>query len=262
MHIMNIVEKIKGTIVNGVPEPHFTVFDFDNTYIENDIQEAMLGYLCRHDLLRNPALAEVSLTNDRGAYHEAVFRNYHKLLEKNDVLEAYRYAIRTLAGFSIKEVKEFTLKTINDEGEVIMETELFGIKIAKGLRIRKSVKKLAEEMNTLGVNIWIISASFQPVVATALHHYKLLGECIGINLVEKDGVFADVFVEPLSILEGKVDCIKQFIHPSVRPLLGVGDSMNDLPMLEYSQTKVVVDRGNALAEKAKEEGWRIIQNEV
>ena len=64
--------------------------------------------------------------------------------------------------------------------------------------------------------------------------------------------------EPVPIFEGKVECIKQFIHPTERPILGIGDSMNDCPMLEYSHLRAVVDRGNELAAKAKTNTWCIL----
>lgn len=259
MDVVNIIEKVKKSIASGASRPHFAVFDFDNTCIENDIQEATLAYLCRNRFLRNSKLAEVSLSEDVDEFHESVFRNYHNLLRKKDVLGAYRYAIRTLAGFSTEDIKELTLETIKDEGEVIIEAELFGIKIARGLRVRNAVREIMEKLTEEGIEIWVVSASSEPVVAAALAQFKLPGKCVGMKLKEENGVFVDMLIEPLSVLEGKVDCIKQFIHPSVRPLVGVGDSMNDLPMLEYAEEKIVVDRGNELAEKAREEEWEIFK---
>ncbi len=48
------------------------------------------------------------------------------------------------------------------------------------------------------------------------------------------------------------------LNSDKRPLLGVGDSINDLPMLEYCEIKAVVDRQNSLAKKAKQNGWLLI----
>lgn len=259
---MTLIEKAKEKIAAGAPEPHFAVFDFDNTCVKNDIQEAMLAYLCRHSLLRNSALADVSLSENKEEYHKAVFQNYHGLLEKKDVLGAYRYAIRTLAGFSVAEINELTLKTIEEEGETTGETELFGVKIAKGLRVRSAVREIMEALDREGIDVWTVTASSEPVVAAALKYFNLPGKCVGMRLKEENGALVDAFIEPLSVLEGKVECIKQFIHPSVKPLFGIGDSMNDLPMLEYAEIKAVVDRGNALSEKAKKEGWEIVKDEV
>jgi len=54
------------------------------------------------------------------------------------------------------------------------------------------------------------------------------------------------------------DCIKKFINPKVKPLLGVGDSINDLPMLEYCEIKAVIDRQNSLTKLAKQKSWFLI----
>ncbi len=70
--------------------------------------------------------------------------------------------------------------------------------------------------------------------------------------------FTDQLEKPLSMFEGKVECIKKFIDPKKKPLLGVGDSIYDLSMLEYCSLKVVVDHKNTLTIKAKENNWFLI----
>ena len=60
------------------------------------------------------------------------------------------------------------------------------------------------------------------------------------------------------MFEGKIECIKKFIDKDIPPLLGVGDSINDLPMLEYCNIKVIVDRQNDLSEYAKQNNWFLI----
>ena len=64
--------------------------------------------------------------------------------------------------------------------------------------------------------------------------------------------------EPYSIAEGKVDCIKAFIHGSRRPLFAVGDSVYDLPMVEYADLHAVVERDSALTQEALRRGWFVL----
>jgi phosphoserine phosphatase len=64
--------------------------------------------------------------------------------------------------------------------------------------------------------------------------------------------------EPHSIAEGKVDCIKAFIDRSRRPLFAVGDSVYDLPMLEYAELAAVVGRDNAMTQEARRRGWFVL----
>jgi phosphoserine phosphatase len=133
-----------------------------------------------------------------------------------------------------------------------------GTGVAKGLRVREDVIILLKSLQTNNVAIWIVSASPEAVVTAALQHYAIPGTCIGMRL-EKDGdLLTDKVIEPSSTLEGKVSCIQKYIHATQQPVLGIGDSMNDFPMISYSQIKVVVDRKNKLSEEAKQNGWYLI----
>jgi HAD superfamily phosphoserine phosphatase-like hydrolase len=117
-------------------------------------------------------------------------------------------------------------------------------------------------VEALGVAVWIVSASPQIVVEAVLAHYGIRAAgIIGVRNVVRAGVITDQLEEPLSIYEGKVARIKVEISPLVRPLIAVGDSMNDAPMLWYGgrNIPVVVDRGNALADEARKNGWHLIR---
>jgi phosphoserine phosphatase len=64
---------------------------------------------------------------------------------------------------------------------------------------------------------------------------------------------------PQPIVEGKVDCIKTFVDARNRPLVGVGDSIYDLPMLEYATVRAVVDGDQILMKNARLRGWFILE---
>lgn len=243
---------------SGTLSDRFAVFDFDNSCIVNDINEALLAYLCRNSLLRNEKLVATSFA-DTAAYHRDAFLEYHHLLEQGKVREAYLYAVIALAGFAKSEIESLVSKTIESEGEIIGKENLFGIDIAKGLAVRPHVKALMEEVVKTGCKVYVVTASSEEVVKSALHYWHFPEvPCLGVRNEERDGIFTDAIQEPAPIIEGKVACIKQCISPDKHPILAVGDSVNDLPMLEYSDIKVVVDRGNALAKKAQENNWFLI----
>jgi HAD superfamily phosphoserine phosphatase-like hydrolase len=236
----------------------FAVFDFDNSCIVNDIQEATLAYLCKNSLLKNQRLAQAPFA-DKEAYNREVFLGYDKLLEEGQMKEAYIYAVRTMAGFSRSEIERLVSDVIRSEGEILGTQNLFGIDVAKGLSVRPEVKMLMESLLAAGCSVYVVTASSEEVVHFALKIWNFPEVvCIGVRNTESGGVFTDAIEEPTPIIERKVDCIKKFISADKKPVLAVGDSMNDLPMLEYAEVKVVVDRGNALAEKAKENGWYLI----
>lgn len=254
-----IIQSVADRLQEKPPEPHFVVFDFDNTCIVNDIQESLLAYLCRHSLLRNDSLVtSYSLKDDPQRYHEAVFLEYYKLLDDKKVYEAYRYGVRILTGFKKEEIPALTMKNIAEQGDVLGKETLFGIEIAKGLRLRTHVIDLMKELQKRGLEIWIISASSEEAVKAAADYFHLSTKIIGVKLEEKDGILTDTFIEPLSVTEGKVPNIQKYIHPSAHPLLGIGDNMNDFTMLQYCLTQAVVNRNNSLTREAEKRGWYIL----
>lgn len=255
-----IKEIVKTSMVRagGSLNEQFAVFDFDNSCIVNDIQEAVLVYLCKNYLLRNEKLVQTAFA-DSTSYHRDVFLAYHKLLDEGKIQEAYRYAVRTLSGFAENEMDALVSDVVSAEGEILGNQNLFGINVARGLSVRPQVKMLMESLSVTGCAIFVVTASSLEVVKSALKIWNFPeGICIGVKNIVSNGILTDAIEEPAPIVGGKVDCIKKFISGDKKPILAVGDSINDLPMLEYSEIKVVVDRGNKLAKKAKEAGWYII----
>lgn len=261
---MEVAEQLQEIIraslnkAGGSLEEQYATFDFDNSCIVNDIQEATLAYICKNLLLKNDHLLPTGYT-DRAVYHRDVFLGYHNLLNENRVKDAYFYAVKTMAGFAKSEMDKLVSEVIQSEGEVLGRQNLFGIDVAKGLAVRPQVKTLMELLLAAKCKIYVVTASSEEVVKSALKFWGFPEvTCIGVRNKEVEGIFSDVVEEPAPIIDGKVDCIKKFISENEHPILAVGDSMNDLPMLEYSGIRVVVNRENALSKKAKEEGWFLV----
>ncbi len=248
-----IYQKITDTIKQG-GQPVFAVFDFDNTCIVNDIGDAVLAFTARDNLFKDKTLLNGEFEN----YSKAVFENYHKLYDGGQIKEAYEFMAKTLSGFSVDEIKSLVDEAIKFEGEEINTAELFGRKINKGIKPRKEIVELVGFLKNNKVEVWIVSASSEILVRQAMEHFNIKANLISVRNVVVDGKITNELEKPLSIYEGKVDCIKKFISQDKKPLLGVGDSMNDLPMLEYCEIKVVVDRQNELAKKAKQNNWFLI----
>lgn len=140
--LTSISEDIKKELQKNITGENFAVFDFDNSCIVNDVQEALLAYMCRNSLIKNGKLVEnCSLAENREDYHKQVFLKYHDLL-KDGFTDSYKYAVRTLAGFTEEDVAKLTVATIKSEGNIPVRGNLFGVEIAKGLVIRKNVINL------------------------------------------------------------------------------------------------------------------------
>jgi HAD superfamily phosphoserine phosphatase-like hydrolase len=232
---------IEEKLLSKNGEKAFAVFDFDNTCIIGDIAESVLAYMARNNLVS-----------------EEVFRNYYTLLSAGEIRNAYEFCVKSISGLSAFEMRDLTKKVLILEGEEITEDEVFGIKIAKGIKPRKLVMELMNYIRGKGIEIWIVSSSPAVLIEEVIKHFGIDAKIVGVHNVVKDGVVTSELENPLPIIEGKVDCIKKFIEPDIKPIIGIGDSESDLPMLEYSDIKVVVDQNNSLSKKVSQKGWFLV----
>ena len=108
------------------------------------------------------------------------------------------------------------------------------------------------------MDVWIVSSSIDVLIKEAMEHFGIEANLIGVHNSTINGEITTRIENPMPMFDGKVECIKKFIHSGQKPLFGIGDSFNDLEMLEYCDIKAVIDRQNTLAEKAKQNGWFII----
>jgi phosphoserine phosphatase len=251
--LLKLAEERSKTTKNN-----FAVFDFDNTCAVNDVAEAALGYMAKNDLFKDASILPDLAGLPPREISKKIFDHYYDLLEAGDIPGAYEFGAKTLCGWDPDSLERLMREVFNDEGETIGFTELFGRKIAKGLKSRPLVINLIKQLQTRGIAVWIISASPAPLVASAMRHFGIEAKLIGVKNLARNGLMTADLEQPMPVVSGKVDCIKLYIDPVNKPLIGAGDSMNDLPMLEYSETKVVVNRHNALSDKAKSLGWFLL----
>ncbi len=260
--LLEIYQAIEQELKSSLVKKKFAVFDFDNTCIYNDIAEATLAYFCEHGLLRNNHLMPRGV--DGGGvdekYHSAVFEKYHGFLDKGRIQEAYEFCAKMLAGYSPQEIYHVVDRVLKYEGKASRQKRLFGRTIARGLRVKPNTEKLMKYVSNAGMELWIVSASPKVIVERGIQTFfkKYDCRCIAIETKLNGSILTDELVLPTPTYAGKQRCIQKFIGRTDRPILGVGDSNNDLPMLEYSLIKVVSDRGNELARLARERKWYLI----
>jgi phosphoserine phosphatase len=235
----------------------YAVIDFDNTCIQNDIGEAVLAYMCEHALLRVPNLIS-SLTTGKRGYNQKVFQRYHTLLRNGDLGAAYRLSAKMFAGLTPDEAIKIVENAIKAEGTLLTQRNLFGIVIQRGLRSSPVVLELLNFLAARRIALWIVSASPAVAVQTAMTHFKVPGNLIAVKSTLRNGAFTRELREPCPISDMKVDCIKKFIKPNERPILGIGDSMNDLAMIQYADVRVVIDRANDLVAEGIKLGWHVL----
>jgi phosphoserine phosphatase len=248
---------IRARIVSAREQP-FAVLDFDNTCIVNDVGEATLAFMCRNELLRYGDLLPSGGQTCNRAYHEQVFRHYHQLLNAGDIRSASLLCAGIFARCKSVEAAAIVSAALDAEGIVPGKTELYGIPIARGLAVRPALQRLIDFSAANDVQIWIVSASPEIAVRAAMQRFGLRGNLIALRHRIANEILSHVLDEPHSIAEGKVDCIKTFIHESRRPLFAVGDSVYDLPMVEYADLHAVVERDKALTQEARRRGWFVL----
>lgn len=250
-----LTQAIELRLKEAEPKP-FAVFDFDNTCIVNDMGDAIFAYLAGHNLLRDRALLSDEDTSD--GYDERVFNTNLELLAAGHLKAAYMLNARLFSGYSPGEAEALALATITEEGSKLGSKMLFGHHIERGLQKRREIALLIDFLRKRQVELWIVSATAEPAIRAAMKHFGIDGYLIASRSTIKNDVYTQELQEPLSMFEGKAECIKKFIDPSKVPFLVAGDSTSDLSMLEMADIKVVVDRNNELSKIARERGWFLL----
>jgi HAD superfamily phosphoserine phosphatase-like hydrolase len=224
------------------PPPHYAVVDFDGTIIQGDIGEIILAYLAWYHYPNS----------------EENFCHYHALVYANKMHEAYRFATKVLRGFSPAEVVHITKRAIAEEGSTIRQLEFLGRAIQRGIALRDNIIELLRKLRENGIDIWIVSASPEVAVSTAMKHFGVEANLIAVRSVMDGGVLTEAIEEPAPIFSGKTKCIQSRIHKTVKPLLGIGDGMNDYFMLTYAHLRAVVNPRSVLAAEAIARGWFVL----
>jgi HAD superfamily phosphoserine phosphatase-like hydrolase len=200
-------------------------FDWDNTCIRGDIQESVISWLDQRDAGRR-------------------FRIYERLAEEQGKPAAFEYAAGVVAGLYELEIRELTLKVVEDW-------------LSKGgLHFRPELRDLIAALQRWGWDVWVVSASAEPVVQTIAQFYGIPADrVIGLKLsVASDGLVLPHVSGPFTYREGKVKAIDKYI--GVRPTFAAGDTDTDIEMLQSAEHVLLMDRGNDEAQaEAKAGGW-------
>jgi phosphoserine phosphatase len=129
--------------------------------------------------------------------------------------------------------------------------------VSSGIRIYGEIKKLIALLGGAGFDVWIVSATSQPIVEAAAERLDVPpGRCIGVRF-ETDGGVLSALSDQVTYRAGKVDAIQRVIGK--QPRFAAGDWFTDLEMLDYCDgMRLLLDRGNGdLVEYGKKHGWTI-----
>lgn len=254
------------TTKNGSSNRPVAVFDCDGTIIKGDIGEAMLYHqLERFQLRVSPAnlwldhpkreeldnlynaLAALPVekrTTDRRyvSFSEMVLEWYFGQLMEGKTEKACADIVKLLSKFTLEEVEKIARATFQEEVQAPVSTRKFGKHNApKGIRYIFESVKLLTELQSRGFDIWAVSGSNKWSIQPVFERLNIPRErLIGIDLEASANVLTPRVQNPVPVLEGKVEILKQKLAEP--PLIVVSDSTYDVPLFEYSRgLKVLIN---------------------
>ncbi len=207
-----------------LPKRPLAVFDWDNTCITGDIGEAVLRHL------------------DTG-HHPGCVAKYLELCETYDKSVGYQFCAETMGGLTESQAETLVNEVIDRQ-------------IAAGsIQPRPEIEALMHAMTDSGWDVWVVTASAEPIVRAFAPRYKQPADrVIGVDLAVKNGIIQSVLAGPLTYRQGKVDAIDQRIGR--RPTFAAGDALTDYEMLHAAPHALLFDHNEPeLLAAAQSRGW-------
>lgn len=291
----DVAARLHNVLDQGQPGD-FAVFDFDNTCIYNDIGDMVFHHFVEHmlyrfdddrfwacfdpedrpDLLKQRTLAALAIAPQARANHPAYLEylgHFSGLYQAHDQRHghghAYLWVVHLLVGLTAQNIHNWSADAYKDQlqqpiGFTTIPNTLNPddpIKRPTGVRICQSIRLLFHALRQAHIKVWIVSASSKWWVEPFAKLFDVpTNQVLGNRLIEDNqGVLTEHILEPKSYRQGKVDLIREHIHPTTPPVLAVGDAMTDFEMLEVaSRLSLVIDKGNlTLRQHAQQRGWAI-----
>ncbi len=205
--------------------PGVACFDWDNTCIEGDIGDALLWAV--------------------DSPERALWAAYEKKVAAGRVAEAYGDAACVLEGKTPEEARTLC--------ERIYEA---GIADGSITRVDEQANLMAA-LRSAGWEVWVVSASAEPMVRVAAATYDVPPErVLGIRCTEVDGRIVGEIEGPLLYGPGKVQAILERIGRY--PDLALGDALTDREMMLSAQDAVLIGTHRAeMMSLAQEQGWGV-----
>ncbi|MGC6417686.1 MAG: HAD family hydrolase [Bradymonadia bacterium] len=271
--------------------PPLATIDCDGTLIFNDIGEAMMRYMVTRRRLNTDrgfwnhvipermgrdalqaAYKAVAGRGDNEVHDTAAYRRYragmfslYENLKARDMEEAYVYATRLLRGLHERTVADLAEEVLDYEldrplghEDVQSGPPFSGCVVPTGISVFNEMIELLQALDAYGFSTWIISSSNAYIVRALARRAGFPEErVLGIELQTQGGRYTDQVVDPAPINEGKLELFLDTVGRS--PVLAIGDSMNDFPLLENCEgVSIAIDNGDeAFLEAATEAGWYV-----
>ncbi len=244
---------------NGGPRP-LAVFDCDGTVIKGDIGEAVYFRQIEEfffrvspaeiwpdhpdrkaldGLYRSLAAADPATRRKHPAFEdfaEYMLAWYYDQLAANAVHKGCADVVRTFAGFSLDEVRQFSRDTLARELKAPLGEKRLGRRMVhSGVRFLSEATDLIHALQQNGFDIWAVSGSCKWTVEPVFTAFGVPeDQVIGITIKDQNGILSGEPIHPIPIRAEKIDALK-VLEPRI-PLFAASDSRNDIPLLLYATT--------------------------
>ena len=269
--------------------PPIAALDCDETLICNDLGEAMLRFMvtrrrfhadrgfwqlipdrlgreaiqAAYNAVAGRADAEVRDTAAYRRYRAGMLSVYETLRATEGLEAAYTFAARLLRGLHertlndlVEEVLEYELNRPLGQEEIAGGPPFQGQIVPTGIRVYREMRNLLGLLDAYGFHTYIVTSSNAYVVRGLARRIGFPPErVLGVELGLNGAVMNDRVSDPTPIGEGKVEVLLDTAGRS--PVLAIGDSMNDLELLENCEgLSIIMDRGDEeIVERAEQVGW-------
>lgn len=271
LELINALSLAHGERLARLGVPLRVAFDCDKTLVAGDIGEASFARLLSQGRVLScdewwaplpaaeasalrPAYereaARVAVERARGgepeplnaALFDHIWSAYESLCAR-DIREGYLFAARCFTGYLPQEAAALAAEMVE---EALASPVTSGEGPCLGVRPRPAMRALVSALEGVGVEVWVVSSS-QELFVERLVTQELgvrAGRVIGVGFeLDARGALSARPVEPCPIEEGKrARFLETFGEP---PLVMVGDSRYDLPLMRVSAGGVFVDHGRA-----------------
>jgi len=246
----SLVARKAAETAAGAPRP-VAAFDCDNTLIDGDISNAMLSRLAE-------ARSGKGRVDAREAEERVVqtYCRYDQLWESGHEIEACGYLAGLLEGMTPAEASALgrdALAEARGRPRCLRRLHVPAghppVEMEQGIRVRDPMRSLIDYLRGAGWEVFVVSASPQPVVEAAAALYGVPADhVLGVGTAMRDERLTSDVLAPVTWRQGKADALRA--RTGLRPTLALGDAWTDFEMLTDAEAAVLIDRGKADLVKA------------
>lgn len=268
--------KLNKLIQLHANQGEFAVFDLDNTTYQNDLEEALIPWLERRQLLTRdsmPSSLKLIPFDDRPGTPESLYSYYHRLCEQDELI-CYPWAAQIFAGFSIAELRGFVAVMLKEQ-KPIPVVKMHHDRPQPGEvsppKLLTGMQELFSKLRENGIRVYIISAAHEElariVASDPQYGYNVPPQdVLGINTLLRNPasgelttsrrqiregvwqpggndklVLTPYLVSPMTWYEGKAATILAYIDQWRKPVLVGGDTLYSDTFMLLNSTNVAQD---------------------